>query len=276
MRIFVLAVMALVVSGSAFGIGGRWRNNNNNNNNHNSGQAVARPQVVAPPVQQSRPAAPAAANSDSRIVSKNPLIVKGSVVPAVTPEKPAQANDSRVVSKLPLMAKDDPKVMPGKGEMVAWVSAMCPNPQGVKLTAAEIGVIEGTNRTRARVGLKPVHPDQEMMDLARIKAKTLAKHNQMNHDLYPSYAHIVKKGKGAARENAGWNYANAEQAVAGWVGSGGHYAAMVDAQCTQIGAGVALASNGQPYWIEMLHVDGPAKQPNGKPWADVLYPGEKK
>ena len=126
-----------------------------------------------------------------------------------------------------------------------------------ELRALAMEVIELTNAERAKVGLPAYTVNEKLMEAAKIRAQ----------ECTISYSHTRPNGEGASTaaweagidkstvgplfENLGGRN-SALEAIAGWMNSPGHRNGMLNADCTEIGVGVAQDRNGDYRWVQIF------------------------
>lgn len=106
-------------------------------------------------------------------------------------------------------------------------------------------VIELTNAERKSCGLAPLAIDEELMELAQIRAKEVSQ--KYSHER-PDGTTVVTLGCG---ENVGAR-TTAEKQVNSWMNSEGHRRNILLDRYASIGAGCFKAENGRIYWVEVF------------------------
>lgn len=106
-------------------------------------------------------------------------------------------------------------------------------------------VIELTNAERESHGLSPLAIDEELMELAQIRAKEVSQ--KYSHER-PDRTTVVVLGCG---ENVGAK-STAEKQVDSWMSSKGHRHNILLERYETIGAGCFKAENGRIYWVEVF------------------------
>ena len=116
-----------------------------------------------------------------------------------------------------------------------------------------VTMLQRSNGIRARVGLRGHRLNPALCQAAQNHAEYMASTGSFSHDTNGGYYGRARRFgfRGSVRENIGWNYANIDQAFAGWQGSGGHYAAIVSGETSDAGFGYARSPNGQTYWVSV-------------------------
>lgn len=120
-------------------------------------------------------------------------------------------------------------------------------------------IVDLTNAERARAGLAPLALDAELTRAAEIQSGNMARLDVMSHTL-PGTAQPGLADRAAAvgyryasmGENIAYNYGGADEVVAGWMGSPGHRANILNPNFTQIGVAVATNAAGQPYYTQVF------------------------
>jgi uncharacterized protein YkwD len=104
-----------------------------------------------------------------------------------------------------------------------------------------------TNEARQKVGAPPLRPSPELATAARTYAAAMAARGCFSHEC-PPVPELVKRIEGAGYRDwrsAAENIAlvprswTAEQIVAGWIASSGHYRNMIDPNHRELGVGLA-------------------------------------
>jgi uncharacterized protein YkwD len=109
------------------------------------------------------------------------------------------------------------------------------------------------NAHRATNGLPPLRVDAQLNAAAADLARAMVQTNTMSHDLGGGFrARMAQRGIGAAAENVGHGYASVAEAVAGWKGSWGHNANMLDRSMGRLGFARGAAPGGRPFWALVL------------------------
>jgi uncharacterized protein YkwD len=125
----------------------------------------------------------------------------------------------------------------------------------VPATASEAVAL--TNEHRVAAGLPPLAEVGQLVDAARSHSIDQASMRTMTHtgsDGSDPGGRIARTGYQARTwgENVAAGYASAEAVVAGWMGSPGHRANILDARFTAIGVASAQAADGTRYWTMVL------------------------
>jgi uncharacterized protein YkwD len=120
-------------------------------------------------------------------------------------------------------------------------------------------VLARTNSQRRSNGLPALTKNAKLMRAAQIQADQMARARRLDHELpgapYPTMSSrlsAVSYDLAAAGENIGEGYRSPADAVAGWMGSSGHRANILSPNYTEIGTGVATASDGTQYWAQLF------------------------
>ena len=135
-----------------------------------------------------------------------------------------------------------------------------PLPPSVSATPAQAEeLVTRTNAHRVALGLPPLARQAALMRAAQLQADQMAALNTMAHDLphaaYPTLdarLAAVEYRMAASGENVAEGYPSAAAVVAGWMTSPGHRANIVATHFTQMGAGVATASNGHRFYAQVF------------------------
>jgi uncharacterized protein YkwD len=135
-----------------------------------------------------------------------------------------------------------------------------PTPSSPAPSSSEAStVIELTNDERRHAGLAPFRASAALSTAAQLHANQMAALQRMEHVLndgpYPTPADRLAAAGYAWRsyaENIAFNYQTPASVVAGWMGSSGHRANILNASLTEIGAAVARDAQGRPYWAQVF------------------------
>ena len=107
-------------------------------------------------------------------------------------------------------------------------------------------VIELTNAEREKYGLHPLEVDDELMELAQIRAEEVS--TKYSHER-PDGTRVSKTyGCG---ENVGAKK-SAEKQVTSWMSSGGHSTNILLERYKSIGVGCCMADDGRTYWVQIF------------------------
>jgi uncharacterized protein YkwD len=124
--------------------------------------------------------------------------------------------------------------------------------------AAEELVVR-TNSQRAALELPALRRSDALMRAAQLQADQMAAANYMAHEMpdaaYPSLdsrLDAVGYRVRASGENVAEGYPSSAAVVAGWMTSPGHRANIVSTHYTEMGAGVAVAKNGQRFYSQVF------------------------
>jgi len=107
-------------------------------------------------------------------------------------------------------------------------------------------VIELTNAEREKHGLHPLEVDEELMELAQIRAKEVS--TKYSHER-PDGTRVVKTH--GCGENVGAKK-SAEKQVASWMNSEGHRTNILIERYKSIGVGCYKADDGRTYWVQIF------------------------
>ncbi len=115
-----------------------------------------------------------------------------------------------------------------------------PQPQG----ALTDQIVALTNAERTQAGLAPLSVNSCLTDQSNQRTAVLVAEGRFEHDaLDPVIAACGMQH--SIGENLILGYSDAASAVAGWMGSDGHRANILNPDFTQIGVGCTLGPNGQ-------------------------------
>lgn len=130
---------------------------------------------------------------------------------------------------------------------------------GTSPSQTAVSIAQLTNAERAAAGIPALQIDSALMLAAQLHADQMAQARQMAHTLpgapYPAMTdRLVAAGYewAAAGENIASGYPSPAQAMSGWMQSSGHRANILNASFTEIGAGYAVDTAGQPYYVQVF------------------------
>lgn len=125
-----------------------------------------------------------------------------------------------------------------------------------ELSADETRVIELTNAERKKVQAAGLKPDPVLMKLARAHAATMARLDQIGHDLEgKTFSQRMEQAKyqaARAGENVAQGQRTPAEAVAGWMQSPGHKGNILQTDYTRTGVGTATSKSGKVYWTQIF------------------------
>lgn len=126
----------------------------------------------------------------------------------------------------------------------------------LKLTPDESKLIELTNAERKKLKQANLKPDPTLMKLAREHAATMARLDQIGHDLegktFAQRMDAAKYRAWRAGENVSQGRRTPADAVAGWMQSEGHKANILQSEYTHLGVGLATSKSGKPYFVQVF------------------------
>jgi uncharacterized protein YkwD len=130
---------------------------------------------------------------------------------------------------------------------------------------AELKTYDGINQIRINAGLPPLTPDNQLVELARIRSKDMAARGYFSHNPPDGCNYVcLMDDHGVAHSYAGENIAwnnwdwsqTADVAVDMWYHSPPHMENILNCHFTRVGAGVAKASNGKIYYTMIFEGNG--------------------
>ncbi|MCT2535158.1 CAP domain-containing protein [Aquibacillus koreensis] len=118
----------------------------------------------------------------------------------------------------------------------------------------QMQVVELTNQKRQENGLPPLSADQELTEVAQVKAKDMADNNYFSHTspTYGSPFDMMNQfgiDYTSASENIAAGQTTPEEVVRGWMNSEGHRKNILSNKSTHIGVG--FYENGNQ-WVQMF------------------------
>jgi uncharacterized YkwD family protein len=130
-------------------------------------------------------------------------------------------------------------------------------PDTNSLTSYEQQVFDLVNKERSARGLGTLKYNSEVARCARFKSEDMIDKGYFSHTS-PTYGSPFKmmESFGIRFSNGGENIAygqkTAQEVMNSWMNSAGHKANILSAAYTQMGVGVAKASNGTLYWTQLF------------------------
>ena len=134
-----------------------------------------------------------------------------------------------------------------------------PPPVPATPSAVELAIVDAVNQQRSQFGLAPLKVSSRLVKAAQIHAADMARLNTMAHDLpgaaqpgLTDRASFVGYNFRSLGENIAEGYPDVSSVMNGWMNSPGHRSNILGAGYTEIGVGVAYASNGDPYYCQVF------------------------
>lgn len=118
-------------------------------------------------------------------------------------------------------------------------------------------VLNLVNSERAKAGLKALQLDQQLNQVATIKAKDMASNHYFSHDS-PTYGtpfdmmHSFGIEYRAAGENIAAGQKTASDVMQSWMNSSGHRANILNRDYTHLGIGYIVNDSGVAYWVQQF------------------------
>lgn len=125
------------------------------------------------------------------------------------------------------------------------------------LSFYERRILERVNEERGKVGLKALTYNEELADVADIKAADMRDSDYFDH-ISPVYGFPFDMMKSfnikytAAGENIAIGYKTPESVMEGWMNSQGHKENILRDKFEQIGIGFEIDDSGYTYWVQMF------------------------
>ena len=137
------------------------------------------------------------------------------------------------------------------------------SPPSVTLSAAQQAIVGLVNQYRGQNGLVALKVNAKLVQAAQIHANDMAAMNLMAHDLpgaalpgLADRARFVGYQYSTMGENIAYNFPDAASVMNAWMNSPGHRANILDSSYTEIGVGIALDSQGSPYYCQVFGSPG--------------------
>lgn len=118
-------------------------------------------------------------------------------------------------------------------------------------------VLKLVNQERGKVGLKPLVLNEQLTNIATIKAKDMADNGYFDHTspTYGSPFDMLKRfgvKYSAAGENIAAGQKDAAEVMNSWMNSSGHRANILNANYEQIGIGYVTGGRWGTYWVQLF------------------------
>jgi uncharacterized protein YkwD len=188
---------------------GRWRTNR-----------WAYMPMVQP--RKSQPAKPKAA-PPATAQTKQPAKAQAAAPPKPAPAQPAKPAPANSVAAKPVQPE----------------STLTPAQQ-IQLHAVEMGVIENTNRQRARYGLRPLRVDFGLIHSAR------------RHTQWMTRNHVLQHTSAGVAENIAMGQSSPTEVLNAWMNSDGHRANILNSSYTRIGVAAYHTPQGTIFWCQQF------------------------
>ncbi|MGL5940349.1 MAG: CAP domain-containing protein [Waterburya sp.] len=116
-------------------------------------------------------------------------------------------------------------------------------------------ILNLVNQERAKVGADPLRINAQLDQAADLHTQDQANMDKMSHtgsDGSSMGTRIQNAGYqySTAGENVAAGYLDAEAVVAGWMGSEGHRANILNASFEELGVGYGTSDDGTSYWTQ--------------------------
>ncbi|MFR1832153.1 MAG: CAP domain-containing protein [Lachnospiraceae bacterium] len=116
-------------------------------------------------------------------------------------------------------------------------------------------VIDLVNEERAKAGLKPLTPMEDLSKAARLRAGETAVNFSHTRPDGTSFSTILAQNQISYRgagENIAYGQKAPEQVMRDWMNSQGHRANILNSQYTSIGVGYYESADKTPYWVQLF------------------------
>ncbi|MBL7253943.1 CAP domain-containing protein [Paractinoplanes lichenicola] len=126
----------------------------------------------------------------------------------------------------------------------------------VDQVAYENEVVKLTNAERTARGCKALRIDDRLVKAARAHSEDMVKQRFFDHTGSDGSNFVTREVRagyprnGASAENIAYGYRTPQQVVTGWMNSSGHRKNILNCSSIAVGVGLAMTSNGTPYWTQ--------------------------
>lgn len=125
-----------------------------------------------------------------------------------------------------------------------------------EISAEESKLVELTNTERKKQNLHALHADPTLMKLAREHVSTMARLDQIAHELdgktFSQRMNQAKYRALRAGENIAQSQRSPADAISSWMQSPGHKENILEADYTRIGVATAVSKSGKKYWTQVF------------------------
>ena len=163
------------------------------------------------------------------------------VRPKAARPKPVSPANAQASQPAKAQAAPPPKSQPSKPAVTQATPPTQPEStltpaQQLELHAVEMGVIENTNRQRARYGLRPLRVDFGLVRSAR------------RHTQWMTRNHVLQHTSSAVAENIAMGQSSPTEVLNAWMNSDGHRANILNSGYTRIGVAAYHTPQGTIFW----------------------------
>ena len=127
---------------------------------------------------------------------------------------------------------------------------------GAELSADEAKLIELTNAERIKLERPALKPDPVLMELARSHSASMAKLDQISHELegktFSQRLNEARYQAARAGENIAAGQRTPAETINSWMASPGHRENIQHPEYTRIGVAMATSKSGQSYWTQVF------------------------
>jgi uncharacterized protein YkwD len=211
-----------------------------------------RPQATPSPVATPAPSAPArAVPAPARVLPARAPAAPARIVPARAPAAAAPVVPARAV--VTTAAATTPAPAPARSVPAARATL---NPAQVRARTMMVQVLRLTNTERRTAGCPALAVDGQLISASLRQSNYMARTRLFSH-VWRDGSTFVDRSEAAgyeqpAGENIAWGYRSAPEAVRAWMASPGHRKNILNCKARSMGAGVAYAADGTPYYTQVF------------------------
>ncbi len=120
----------------------------------------------------------------------------------------------------------------------------------------EQAIVDQTNALRRQAGVPELRQNAVLARIARKHAEEMAKANNLSHQINGKNTGGRADAAGykwmTVSENIAWNQRSVPEVMAGWMSSDGHRSNLLGKDVTEMGAGIAVNSKGEFYFVQVF------------------------
>jgi uncharacterized YkwD family protein/spore coat assembly protein SafA len=194
------------------------------------------------------------------VINKNQPADENNIIDAAATTYTVVSGDSlwKIAVKYQVGLSELIAANPGiKNPAMIYIGQKVSIPAASPLQSIETEIFKLVNAERAKNGLGALTYNWQVARVARIKSQDMINNHYFSHTspVYGSPFRMLESYGlrfSAAAENIAYGQKSAQAVMVAWMNSAGHRANILSRSVTQIGVGVARASNGTLYFTQMF------------------------